>query len=316
MSRFYTDPPCAQVRLAYAVLILTTIFWGGNAVAGRLAVGHVSPMVLTALRWTVAVAILSVIAGPRLVRERKKVKAHLPLLFAYGAIGFAGFNIALYSALNHTTAINVAIWQAAIPIFIFMLNFAAFRVQASWAQAVGVVISLAGVAVVASEGSMARLMALRIGAGDALMALAALFYASYSVALRFRPDIHWSAHVLVMAIAATVISWPMALLELSGPHGIWPDGQGWLVILYAAVFPAIIAQTLYIRGVSIIGSNRGGLFVNLVPVMGTLLAILVLGERFGAHHALAMLLVGAGIWLSEKGFPGRAGRRTIPEDET
>src|SRR6056297_1541271 len=122
----------AQVRLAYAVLILTTIFWGGNAVAGRFAVGHVSPMVLTALRWSVAVAILAVIAGPRLMRDRKKVKAHLPLLFAYGAIGFAGFNIALYSALNHTTAINVAIWQAAIPIFIFMLNFAAFRVQASW----------------------------------------------------------------------------------------------------------------------------------------------------------------------------------------
>ena len=293
--------PAADRRLAYLLLVLTTIFWGGNAVAGRFAVGHVSPMVLTALRWSVVVALLTVVAGPRLMAEREKVRPHLPLLFAYGATGFAGFNIALYSALNHTTAINVAIWQAAIPIFIFVMNFGAFRLRVTWAQVLGVAISVTGVAVVASEGSLQRLMALEVGRGDALMALASLFYAGYSVALRRRPDIHWSVLILVMASAAMVVSWPMALLELAGPRGIWPDGRGWLVVLYAAVFPAIIAQTFYIRGVGIIGSNRGGLFVNLVPIMGTLLAIVILKEHFGLHHGIAMALVAGGIWLSERG---------------
>lgn len=287
-------------RLAYVLLVLTTTFWGGNAVAGKLAVGHVSPMILTSLRWAIAVSILLVIAGPQFWADRRKVLRHLPLLFAYGATGFALFNITLYSALNYTTAINVAIWQAAIPMFIFLLNFIIFRTRITIAQMIGFVLSVIGVAVVASGGSVERLMELAINFGDVLMALAGLLYAGYSVGLRYKPDLHWKTMMVAMAFAAMVVSLPFAYAEWQSPAGIVPDARGWMVVLYTAIFPAIIAQVFFIRGVEMIGSNRAGLFVNLVPVIGTVLAILVLGEVFGLHHALALVLVIGGIWLAER----------------
>jgi len=287
-------------RLAYVLLVLTTTFWGGNAVAGKLAVGHVSPMILTSLRWAIAVSILLVIAGPQFWADRRRVLRHLPLLFAYGATGFALFNITLYSALNYTTAINVAIWQAAIPMFIFLLNFIIFRTRITIAQMIGFVLSVIGVAVVASGGSVERLMELAINFGDVLMALAGLLYAGYSVGLRYKPDLHWKTMMVAMAFAAMVVSLPFAYAEWQSPAGIVPDARGWMVVLYTAIFPAIIAQVFFIRGVEMIGSNRAGLFVNLVPVIGTVLAILVLGEVFGLHHALALVLVIGGIWLAER----------------
>lgn len=287
-------------RLAYVLLVLTTTFWGGNAVAGKLAVGHVSPMILTSLRWAIAVSILLVIAGPQFWADRRRVLRHLPLLFAYGAMGFALFNITLYSALNYTTAINVAIWQAAIPMFIFLLNFIIFRTRITIAQMIGFVLSVIGVAVVASGGSVERLMELAINFGDVLMALAGLLYAGYSVGLRYKPDLHWKTMMVAMAFAAMVVSLPFAYAEWQSPAGIVPDARGWMVVLYTAIFPAIIAQVFFIRGVEMIGSNRAGLFVNLVPVIGTVLAILVLGEVFGLHHALALVLVIGGIWLAER----------------
>lgn len=287
-------------RLAYVLLVLTTTFWGGNAVAGKLAVGHVSPMILTSLRWAIAVSILLVIAGPQFWADRRRVLRHLPLLFAYGATGFALFNITLYSALNYTTAINVAIWQAAIPMFIFLLNFIIFRTRITIAQMIGFILSVIGVAVVASGGSVERLMELAINFGDVLMALAGLLYAGYSVGLRYKPDLHWKTMMVAMAFAAMVVSLPFAFAEWRSPAGIVPDARGWTVVLYTAIFPAIIAQVFFIRGVEMIGSNRAGLFVNLVPVIGTVLAILVLGEVFGLHHALALVLVIGGIWLAER----------------
>ncbi|WP_306118817.1 MULTISPECIES: DMT family transporter [unclassified Roseitalea] len=293
-------PAPAGSQFAYVLLFFTSLFWGGNAVAGKLAVGEVSPMTLTALRWVIAFSIMLAIGGRQFWRERHAALPRLPPLFAYGATGFATFNVLFYVAANHTSAINIAIEQAAIPMFIFILNFLIFRMRVTPGQMVGFVMSLVGVAMVASNGSLARLLALEINRGDAFMLLACLVYAGYSVGLRYKPELHWKTMMVVMAFSAMVVSFPFAFIELRSPQGIAPTAQGWLVILYAAIFPAIIAQVFYIGGVDMIGSNRAGLFVNLVPVLGTLLAIAILGEVFGLHHALAMVLVIGGIWLAER----------------
>lgn len=285
---------------AYLFLFLTTLFWAGNAVAGKLAVGHVSPMTLTMLRWIMAFLLMLAIGGTQAWRERDKLLPHLPILFGYGIIGFAGFNVALYSALNYTSAINVTIEQAAIPLLIFVGNFILFRTKVSAGQLFGFGLTLVGVIVVASNGSFERLMALQFNRGDLLMGVAGLFYAAYSIALRYKPDVHWKSMMVVMAFAALLTSIPFAVWELNSPAGIWPDRQGWLVAGYTAIFPAILSQVLYIKGIELIGSNRAGLFVNLVPVLGTVLAITILGEAFGLHHALAMALVIGGIMLAER----------------
>ncbi|MEO1702625.1 MAG: DMT family transporter [Pseudomonadota bacterium] len=292
-----------DAQLAYALLFLTTLFWSGNAIAGKLAVGHVSPMVLAFLRWSIAWAVLMLIALPQLRRDWQKIRPHLPVLFAYGMTGFAGFNIALYSALQHTSTINVTIEQAAIPLLIFIGNFVFFRTKVSALQLIGFSLTLIGVLVVASAGSVERLANLQFNRGDILMGVAGILYAGYSIALRYRPDVHWKSFMVVMAFSAMMTSLPFAIWELNGATGIVPDTHGWLIVTYTAVFPSILSQVFYIRGISLIGPNRAGLFINLIPVLGTLLAIVLLGEIFGWHHAVAMLLVVGGIMIAESRRP-------------
>jgi len=288
-----------QHRKAYLLLLATTLFWGGNAVAGKIAVGHVSPMLLTGARWGLALVILLAIGWRHLVEDWPAVRAHLLLFLALGTLGFSVFNIALYSALMYTTAINVSIEQAGIPMLIFLANFLLFRTPVAILQIAGFVMSLIGIALTASHGDPARLLALDVNFGDALMLLAVLLYSAYTVALRFRPAVHWQTTMIVLCAVALLTTLPFVAAEFALGSGILPDGIGWAVIAYTVVFPSLLAQIFYIAGVALIGANRAGLFINLVPIFGTLLSILVLGEALHLYHALAMVLVLGGIWLAE-----------------
>ncbi|MDP3899078.1 MAG: DMT family transporter [Mesorhizobium sp.] len=286
-------------RNAYILLLLTTLFWGGNAIAGKLAVGHISPLLLTSARWAFAVAILGAFGWPQLRRDWSVVRRNLPLLILLGALGFTAFNIALYSALNYTSAINVSIEQAGMPMVIFLANFLIFRLRVTWMQIAGFVLSIAGIAIVASHGDPRRLLALDLNFGDALMLVAILVYSAYTVSLRVKPDIHWQSLMIVMCAAALVTSIPFTIAEFHYGAGIWPDARGWAIVAYTVLFPSILAQVFYIRGVEMIGANRAGLFINLVPIFGTLLSIIILGEAFEAYHAVAIVLVMGGIALAE-----------------
>ena len=289
---------------ATLMLVLTTLFWGGNAVAGKFAVGHVSPMVLTACRWLIAAFILLVAARPFIVRDWPVIRANLGYLFLLGAFGFAIFNAALYSALKFTTAINVTILQAAMPMFIFVLNFAAFRTHVHWAQVVGYTVTLTGVVLTASQGEPAQLLGLTLNKGDLLMLVGALIYATYSVALRARPDIHWLSFLTALVVSAAIASLGLAAYEIADGDVIWPTtSTAWAVIAYTIVFPSLIGQALFARGVELIGSNRAGLFLNLVPIFGSILAVLLLREAFQIYHAVAMVLVIGGIALAQNLTP-------------
>lgn len=286
-------------KTAYPLLFLTTLFWGGNAVAGKMAVGHVSPMLLTTARWGFALVILCLIGWSRLASDWPTVRRNAPYLVVLGAFGFTVFNVALYSAVVYTSAINASIEQAGIPMVILIANFLLFRLRATWAQIAGFVISIAGVALTASHGDPSRLLALDLNFGDVLMLLAVVAYAGYTVALRFKPDIHWQSLMIAMTAGAFITSLPFAAAELATGAAILPDARGWSVIVYTTIFPSILAQIFYVRGVELIGANRAGLFVNLVPVFGTLMSVVLLGEDFYLYHAVALVLVLGGIWLAE-----------------
>lgn len=293
-------------RNAYVLLLLTTLFWGGNAIAGKLAVGHITPMLLTTLRWTMALAIMAAIGLPQLRRDWPVVRPNLLFLFALGTAGFTLFNAALYSALTFTTAINVSIEQAGMPMFIFLANFLLYRMGVSLGQIVGFTISVVGVALTAAHGDLTRLAQLDVNFGDALMLAAILLYAGYTVALRYKPAIHWKSLMLVLSAAALVSSLPFAAWEIATDRAIWPDMRGWIIVAYTAILPSIAAQAFYIRGVELIGANRAGLFINLVPIFGTLLSIVILGEDFHLYHAVALAMVLGGIWLAEHSGRKRA----------
>lgn len=288
---------------AYLVLIIATLCWGGNAVAGKLAVGHVSPMVLTFLRWTLAVVIILAISLPQLVRDWPVVKKRLPYFFVLGAIGYTCFNAALYTALRYTSAINVAVIQAGIPMVIFALNFILFRTKIFAGQIIGFFLTIAGVGLLASHGDLMSLVQLQMNVGDAIMLLAVLSYAVYTVMLRWKPAVNWRTLMAIPAIGALVTSAPLMLWEVAKETAVWPDAKGWVIALYTALFASLIAQICFILGVERIGPNRAGLFINLIPVFGTLLSVMILGEVLHPYQIIALLLTLGGIAVAERKKP-------------
>ncbi|MBN9232480.1 MULTISPECIES: DMT family transporter [Phyllobacteriaceae] len=288
-------------RKAYALLLMTTLLWGGNAVAGKLAVGHVTPMTLVFFRWAIAVAVLLPIGGRAFVEDWPVIRRHLLLILLLGACGFSLFNVIFYAALNYTTAINVSIEQASMPILIIVANFIFFRLWVGWAQALGVALTVVGVVITASHGDLAGLMRLNLNFGDAIMLVAVILYSGYSVGLRLKPALQWQSLMLALSIAALVTSVPFFVWEVASSVAVFPDSRGWAITLYTAIGASVVSQVAYIRGIEMIGANRAGLFINLVPIFGTLLSIVLLGEDFHIYHAIALALVFGGIWLAEHG---------------
>lgn len=289
---------------AYAILTVTTLFWGANAVAGRFATGHISPGLLTMLRWMVALAILLVISAPQLRAEWAKFRRALPHLIALGAVGFAMFNIILYTALNYTTAVNGAIAQGGMPVAIFLLNFLVYRMRPGFLQTIGLLVGLCGVALVAVRGDPGNLASLTFNIGDLLLLAAVVTYGAYTVALKNKPaDLHWKTTMTGFVIGAVLASMPYALWELWRGNAIAPDAVGWGIVIFAALLPSIISQSLFIRGNELIGGNRAGLFINLVPIWGTLLAVVLLGETFEPWQAFALFLTLSGIAIAERFKP-------------
>ncbi|WP_183482761.1 DMT family transporter [Martelella radicis] len=292
---------------AYMLLTITTLFWGGNVTVGKLAVGHVSPMVMNSMRWGIAFVVISAFAMPQFRRDWPVIRKNWPLLFAYGAVGFAAFNAFLYSGLRFTSAINGAIDQAAIPFLIFVLNFLFFRVRASAAQLVGFALTLAGVAVTVSHGELSRLLGLEINFGDFLVLMAVLCYSLYTVNLRYKPQLDWRAMAMACFFGAFLASLPMLAGEFALGEAMLPhDLIGFGVIVFISLFPSLASQIMFIRGVELIGPNRAGLFINLIPVFGTVLAVVILGESPEGFHAVAFALAIGGIALAEWGKPKEA----------
>ncbi|HBF28944.1 DMT family transporter [Rhizobium sp.] len=291
-----------QIR-AYIYLMLTTFLWGGNAVAGKLAVGHISPMMLNAGRWTLALGILLCVSMEQLRADWPVIRRNWPLLLTLGAIGYTGFNGFLYSALKYTSAVNGAIEQGGIPVLIFLLNFLLFRIAASTVQILGFVISFIGVALTAGHGDLSALLALRLNLGDGLMMLAVLSYAIFTIALRWKPALHWKSMMASLSFGAVLATFPLVAWEKANGSLILPDAMGFALIAFCGLLPSLVSQTLYIAGITMIGANRAGLFINLVPVFGTLLSIAVVGERLEGFHILALVLVLGGIALAEWGKP-------------
>lgn len=298
----------ARLEHPYILLSLTALFWSGNAIAGKAAVNAVPPMAFTFLRWFAAALILALMAAPHLRKDWPLIRKYGLYLFVMGAVGFAAFNLLLYNALHTTSALNVTIEQSAMPMIIMLFGFIAFREPFTWVQALGSVLSIIGVAVTVSNGDLAALMALKVNTGDALMVAAALVYSAYTLALRFKPALHWLSFLTVLAASAALTCLPFFVYEMM--QGILPRPSlpGAALVLYVAVFPSILSQLFFARGVGMIGAGRAGMFINLVPLFAAVLAIILLGEQLKFFHIAGFTLIMLGIWLGAKKRPSDLGK--------
>ena len=285
---------------AYLLLILTTLMWGGNAIAGRLAIGEVSPMVLTCLRWVFVVAVMMPLVGWQIVSEWRKIGSRWAFTILMGTFGFTAFNGLFYAAAHHTTAVNLTIFQGAIPVLVLLGTVLFFGARVIPLQILGMIVTILGVVLVSVKADLEILKTLSLNIGDVWMLIACVFYAGYTLGLRHRPNIPGLVFFAAMAMVAFISSLPLIGLEIAQGTAQFPTPKGWLILLYVAVMPSLLSQIFYMRGVELIGPARAGLFVNLVPVFGALLAVLLLGEPFATYHALGLVLVLGGIWLAEQ----------------
>ena len=288
----------------HLLLAITTFIWAGNAIAGKYAVGHVSPMMLTFFRWAIALALISAFAKQHLKTDWAAIKRNWIYLLLMGGFGYTAFNFFLYSALQHTSAINVALEQSAMPVVIFVLNYLIYKTGITWLQIVGYLLTLIGVLVTVSAGDPIGMLTSQttgINRGDILMAGAALCYGGYSVALRSKPDMHWISFLTCLVTGALLFSIAGVGVEYASGNSLVPVTlQGILVCVFAGIFPSLVSQGFFIVGVGALGANRAGLYINLVPVFAALLAVSLLGEELYLFHALAFFLVVGGILLAQR----------------
>lgn len=288
-------------RTAYLILLVTMLLWAGNVIAGKLAVGHVSPMLLAAARWGLALPVLLMIGRSHWQKDRDLVLRHLPYLLIMGALGFSAYSVAMYCALLYTSAINISIEQGGMPLLVFLASFVLFRTRVSPAQVAGFSLSFGGVLLTALHGDLRQLFSLEMNFGDALMLVAVVAYGLYTAGLRMKPDLHWSSLMAALCVGGFVSAVPFAVAEAAMGAMILPDWQGWTIIAFVVLFPSILSQIFYIRAVEMIGANRAGLFVNFMPLWGALLSVLILGEDVHFYHGVALAMVLAGVMIAEYG---------------
>ena len=291
-------PAAALWARAYPLLSMTALFWAGNSIVGRAARELVPPAALSFWRWTFALALLLPLAWPHLKRDWPVLRAHWPIMAILGALGIGAFNTLLYSGLQTTTALNSMLIQSAQPALILMLGGLVMRDRTSARQVAGVLVSLAGVLIVIARGDLALLLALRLNAGDAIIAFAVLLWALYSVLLRKRPPVHPLSFLAASIMVGLVVIAPVYLTEVASGRRIVPEMGSALAIAYVSIFPSFLAYLFFNRGVELIGSAATAQFMNVMPLMGAGLAMLFLGETLHLFHVAGLALVLAGIWVA------------------
>jgi len=282
------------------LLVLTTLFWAGNAIAGQLARGEIAPFQLVLARWVLVSATLIPLFGRELRAHWTLVRGHLLLIAALATLGFTLFNALFYAASLHTTGVNIGILQGAMPVLVLIGAFLAYGTPIRPLQAIGVTATLVGVVLVATRGAPFSVFAIGVNPGDALMLIACALYAFYAVGLQRRPAIPGRAFFTLMAGIAALASIPFAVGEAMISRPGWPSLDGWVITLYVAVFPSCLAQLFFLRGVDLIGPGRAGVYINLVPVFTPILAIILLNQSFYLYHGVALGLVVGGIWLAQR----------------
>jgi len=286
----------------WLLLTLATLFWGGNFVVGRAILPEVPPMALAFWRWTLAlIPVLLLARGKVEVRQELRViRGNLPLVIILALLGIACFNSFVYMGLRQTTSINALLLQSAMPLLILVVCFGLFRERPLALQLIGMVLSLGGVAFIASRGHLQDLLDLAFNAGDLWVMAAVLAYAFYSALLRKRPRLHPLSFLAVTFSIASLALLPFYLLEHASGQVMTLSWRSGLAMAYLVIFPSFLSYLFFNRGVELVGAGRAGIFIHLLPVFGSIMAVIFLGESIEGFHLYGALLIGAGLVVASR----------------
>lgn len=284
----------------FLLLSFATLSWAGNWVLGRAIRHDIPPIGFAWWRWTVAFMFVIAFALPHLRRDWPVIRANWGFLVVVSVLGISAFNTMAYIGLQQTNAINGMIYQSSAPLMIAFMGFLAFRDRLTAIQGLGILISLVGVLTVISHGEFRRLLGLELSIGDAWILGGFACYSAYSVLLRKRPPLHWLSFLTITFLLGIIALTPVYLWDVARGGTFEPTLANAAAIGYVALFASIMAYVCFNRGVELIGANRAGSFFHLVPLQGTVLAILLLGEELHLFHVVAFVLIIAGVMLATR----------------
>ena len=288
---------------AYCLLILTTLCWGLNAVFARMTAGEISPMLLVSIRWLGTLVLLVLFARRTILEGLPTIRLHIGYTFLMGLVGLGGFGTLIYYSAYYTTAVNIGIIQGAMPAIVLVGSCWFFRTSVNLVQIVGIVVTMLGVVFVSISGELENMMSLSFNNGDLMMLIAVVFYGAYTVGLRRKHNLS------SMVLFASVVGWafistlPLTIYEFASGRTVWPDENVWIIVGLIVLLPSFLSQICFIASVKLIGPARSGVFVNLVPVFASVLAVQLLGEAFEMYHGISLLLVLSGIYIFERYKP-------------
>ncbi len=285
---------------AYLLLALTALFWAGNFVVGRGVHEYIPPIALAWMRWCLATLIILPFAIPHLKRDWPVIRTNLPILMFFGIIGVGAFNTLSYTGLNYTTALNALVLQSSGPILIVLASFLIFGDRISPRQACGITLSLTGVLVMVARGEFSVLAGFELNRGDLLLIAALVLWGLYTAFLRKRPTIHWLSFIFTTFFIGTFFNTPFFVWEHLTTRQLNFDPQTLGAIAYVSIFPSILAYICFNRGVELIGANRAGVCLHLVPLFGAVLAITLLGEKPEPYHFIGIAFILVGVTLAAR----------------
>ena len=284
----------------YLLLSLTSLFWAGNIVLGRYAAGHVPPMTLSCIRWTGAFVMLLPFAWRHLRTDWPALRARLPLMVVLSATGFAINNALSYWALQYTQALNALLIQSSGPLFVALWSLLLFGVRLTFAQFAGIAISLAGVLTIILRGDPAALASIEFNKGDVMVAGAVLAFGLYSALMPRRPVTHQLSLIAFTTAGGALLLLPFSVWEISSGVTLKFDTLTLVTVVYVVIFPSTLSYLFFNRGIALIGPNRAAPFFHLMPVFGSAMAILLLGEQPRLFHLIGYLLVLAGVVIASR----------------
>jgi drug/metabolite transporter (DMT)-like permease len=284
----------------YLLLSITALCWAGNAIVGRLAAGHIPPVTLSFLRWTFAFLIILPFAWKHLKRDWGAIRSHLGTMIVLSVTGVGAFNTLQYWALEHTQALNTLLLQSAGPLFVAVWSLILLGVRLTPAQAAGITLSLTGVLVILLHGDPTALASITFNKGDIIFTVALAIFGLYSVLSLKRPEIHGLSFVGFTFGCGAACLVPLWIWELFSRPVMQLNTANLLSLFYVAVFPSTLAYLCFNRGVQLIGANRAAPFFHVVPVFGSAMAIVFLGERPQLFHIIGFALVLTGVFVASR----------------
>ena len=287
---------------AYVMLVCASLFWAGNFIVGKYAfLTEIPPLSLVFYRWSLVWIILLPFTYKEIIKYKDTILNNLPLLFFLGLTSVGLFNSFTYLSLIHTQVINASLFNTAIPAIIILLCFLFKIEKTNKFQILGLIISACGILVIITKLKLDILLSLNFNKGDLIMIGGVLTWGIYSTLLKKKQfTLPLLTLVHVICTFGLISVFPQFLYEFSNGQIINFDINVAYTLIFLALFPSIGSYYCWAGAVSIIGANRAGISLSLIPLFSSIFAIVIYDEVFQFFHLIGAILIILGLFLSNK----------------